>query len=125
MNDVTDMLELRDRLRAFAHERDWEQFHTTRNLILALVGEVGELAALVQWLPDEQVDEALSEEKLRSAFADEMADCLIYLLQIADRVGVDLGEAAGRKLERNAVKYPVELSRGRSIKYTQLANETP
>lgn len=124
MKDVTDLEELRDHLRVFAHERDWEQFHTARNLILALVGEVGELAELVQWLPDTQVEKALREEKLRGALADELADCLFYLVQLADHVGIDLAEATHLKLERNAEKYPVRLSRGRSAKYTELAEET-
>lgn len=120
MSDLTD---LRDRLREFAHEREWEQFHTPRNLVLALTGEVGELAALLQWVPDAAVEEEFADDSFRKAFADELADCLAYLIQIADRVGIDLRAAAEAKINENAEKYPPHLARGRATKYTQLQKE--
>lgn len=115
-----DLVEIREALRQFARERDWDQFHTPRNMILALAGEVGELAASVQWIPDAEIDEAVRVEPLRSAFADELADCLAYLVQIADRVGIDLGEAFDEKIGKNARKYPIALARGSAAKYTDL-----
>lgn len=89
-------------------------------MILALAGEVGELAATVQWIPDSEVDEALAESQLRAEFEDELADCLSYLIQIADRTGVDLAVAFARKLQQNAEKYPPDRARGNAVKYTKL-----
>lgn len=119
-SSLVDLVRIRDALREFNSAREWDQFHTPRNMILALAGEVGELAATVQWIPDSEVDEALAESPLREEFEDELADCLSYLVQIADRTGVDLAVAFARKLRQNADKYPAELARGKAIKYTKL-----
>jgi dCTP diphosphatase len=110
--------ELRGRMAAFVAERDWHQYHTPRNLLLALVGEVGELAEVMQWrgevargLPGWAADD------LRKV-GDELADVQLYLVRLADVCGVDLGRAVLRKLEVNARKYPPGASRGRAAKYT-------
>ncbi len=103
---------LTDEIRTFSALRDWGQFHQPRNLILALVGEVGELAAELQWIPDAEVDEHLAGDDRRSAFEDELADVAIYALRLADVTGVELAAAVRRKLARNAERYPEELSRG-------------
>jgi NTP pyrophosphatase (non-canonical NTP hydrolase) len=110
--------ELTERLRAFAAERDWEQFHSPKNLASALTVEAAELLEHFQWLNEAQ-SASLSDEQ-RHAVALEMADVLLYLLRLADRLGVDLPAAARAKLELNARKYPVDKSRGRSTKYTDL-----
>jgi len=114
-----DSLEgLRARLDAFAVERDWPQFHTPKNLVMALAGEVGELTEHFQWLTPEQ-SERLSAETLAEVEL-EIADVLLFLVRLADRLGVDPVAAAGRKLELNARKYPVEKSRGIATKYDKL-----
>ncbi|KHL18324.1 NTP pyrophosphatase (non-canonical NTP hydrolase) [Mumia flava] len=92
-------------MRAFTAERDWERFHDPKSLLLALTGEVGELAELFQWLPADDARELAGDEPLRTRVGEEMADVLLYLVRLADVVGVDLAEAARRKMELNAEKH--------------------
>ena len=116
---MTDpLVELRDALRAFAAERDWDQFHSPRNLAAALAVEAVELLEPFQWLTDEQSRELSTEA--RAAVEQEMADVLLYLVRLADKLGVDLEQAARAKIELNAQKYPVERARGSSRKYDGL-----
>lgn len=106
------------RLRAFVREREWDQFHNPKNLAMALIAEAGELVEHFQWLTPEQADrlDASSHEEV----AMEIADVFIYLLELADRLNIDVLDAAERKLARNAARYPVEKSRGVSTKYDKL-----
>jgi dCTP diphosphatase len=114
-----DSLEgLRAKLDAFAVERDWAQFHNPKNLVMALSGEVGELTEHFQWLTLEQ-SERLSAETLAEVEL-EIADVLLFLVRLADRLGVDPVRAAERKLELNAKKYPVDKARGIATKYDKL-----
>jgi NTP pyrophosphatase (non-canonical NTP hydrolase) len=116
---MTDpMRDLRDALRAFAAARDWDQFHSPRNLATALAVEAAELLEPFQWLTDEQ-SRALPPET-RAAVEEELADVLLYLVRLADRLDVDLVAAAHAKIARNGEKYPVEKSRGSSRKYDAL-----
>jgi NTP pyrophosphatase (non-canonical NTP hydrolase) len=112
------LVRLRRALREFAVERDWDQFHSPRNLATALVVEVAELLEPFQWLTDEQSANLAPES--RAAVEQEMADVLLYLVRLADRLGVDLEQAAFAKIEVNAAKYPVEKARGSSRKYDEL-----
>jgi len=105
------LIELRDALRRFAAERDWEQFHSPRNLAIALNVEAGELLEHFLWS-----DTSADPVKLR----EEVADVLLYLVRLADRLDIDLAAAARDKIARNAEKYPVERARGHSRKYTEL-----
>jgi NTP pyrophosphatase (non-canonical NTP hydrolase) len=116
---MTDsLLQLRDALRAFAAERDWDQFHSPRNLAAALSVEAAELLEPFQWLTDEQ-SRQLPPEK-RVAVEQELADVLLYLVRLADKLEVDLARAAVEKIARNAAKYPADKARGSSRKYTDL-----
>ncbi|RPF29149.1 nucleotide pyrophosphohydrolase [Georgenia muralis] len=115
-----DIDDVRRRLDEFAAERDWAQFHTPRNLVLALVGEVGELAELVQWRTDEEVLAYARTDEGKVALADELADVFSYLVGVAEAVGIDLDEAVHAKISKNAQKYPPDLSRGSNAKYTEL-----
>ena len=106
------------KLDAFAAERDWDQFHNPKNLAMALAGEVGELIEHFQWLtPDEA---AKLPARTREEVALEAADVLLFLVRLCDKLDIDLGDAAERKLELNAKKYPVGKSRGRATKYDKL-----
>jgi NTP pyrophosphatase (non-canonical NTP hydrolase) len=99
--------ELRDETRTFAAARDWFQFHTPKNLAMAIAGEAGELVAEFQWLTeDESAPDALTRDR-RSAIQMEMADVFIYLLRLSDVLDIDLGEAARDKLEMNQNRFPV------------------
>ena len=105
---------LRD-IRAFIAERDWDQFHSPKNLSTALVVEAAELAEHFQWLTQEQSRD-LSPEKM-SEVADEIGDVFIYLIELADKFGIDPVEAARQKMEKNALKYPADKVRGKALKY--------
>lgn len=108
-------------LREFAKEREWEQFHTPKNLAMALSGEVGELLSEFQWLQDDDIPDWLRDPSNRTAVEHEMADVFGYLLRLADVLGTDLEEALRAKIQVNGKKYPVELARGNATKYTSLA----
>ncbi len=114
----TELDPLRDALRAFAAERDWDQFHSPRNLAAALSVEAAELLEQFQWLTDDQ-SRALDPARA-AAVRQELADVLLYLIRLADKLDVDLIAAARDKLGENAQKYPVEKARGSSRKYTEL-----
>ena len=107
-------------LSAFARERDWEQFHSPKNLVMALSGEAGELAEVFQWMTEDASREAARDPGTAQAVRDELADVLLYLVRLADVLGVDLNEAAQAKIKSNAAKYPVDKVRGTSTKYTKL-----
>ena len=109
---------LRQRLLQFAQARDWLQFHSPKNLASALVVEAGELLEPFQWLGDEE-SRHLPADK-RDEVAAEMADVFIYLLQLSSALGVDLVQAAQRKIDRNEQRYPVALSRGHNKKYDEI-----
>ena len=110
--------QLRDALREFAAERDWDQFHSPKNLASALSVEAAELLECFQWLTEEQ-SRSLTPQQLAQA-RDEMADVLNYLVRIADKLDVNLLEAAREKIAKNALKYPVEKARGSAKKYSEL-----
>jgi NTP pyrophosphatase (non-canonical NTP hydrolase) len=115
---LSDLEALRDALRAFAAERDWDQFHSPKNLAMALSAESAELLEIFQWLTEEQ-SRALPPEALAAA-SDEIADVLLYLIRIGDKLGIDPAAAARRKLAANERKYPADKARGNSKKYTEL-----
>ncbi|HEV2779547.1 MAG TPA: nucleotide pyrophosphohydrolase [Actinophytocola sp.] len=99
--------QLADRLRAFAAARAWERYHTPKNLVMALSAEVGELTELFQWLTAEQSAEVMTEPSQAERVEDELADVLIYLVRLADVLGVDLAAAALAKIRRNESRFPV------------------
>ena len=107
---------LRDTLRKFVAERDWDQFHSPKNLAMALSVEASELMEHFQWLTEEQ-SRSLAPGKLAQV-RDEMADVLVYLVRLADKLDVDLLEAAKQKIEKNALKYPADKVRGSMKKYS-------
>ena len=110
------MIELRDTLRKFVAERDWDQFHSPKNLAMALSVEASELMEHFQWLTEAE-SRRLPPEKLAEV-RDEMADVLVYLVRLADKLDVDLLDAAAKKIEKNALKYPAERVRGSMKKYS-------
>ena len=113
-----DVQALQAALRQFADERDWSQFHTPKNLAASLSIEAAEVLEHFQWLTDEQ-SKNLSPEQ-RDKVALEIADVLLYLLQLADKLQIDPVAAAKNKLDINAEKYPADKARGSSKKYTEL-----
>jgi dCTP diphosphatase len=116
----SDLDDLMAAVRRFAEVRDWGQFHSPKNLVMALAGEVGELCDLFRWLTPEQSQRVMEATDEGRPVEDELADVLIYLLRLSDVLGVHLGKAALRKLEANELRYPVAKSRGNPRKYTEL-----
>ena len=115
MNDVEN---LRNQLRTFASERDWDQFHSPKNLAAALAVEAAELLEHFQWLTEAE-SQQLAPEALAGVRA-EVADVLLYLIRICDKLGIDLIAAANAKIVLNAEKYPVDKAHGNNKKYTEL-----
>jgi NTP pyrophosphatase (non-canonical NTP hydrolase) len=112
-----ELTRLRDLVRAFVDERDWDQFHTPKNLSAALTVEAAELLEHFQWLQTGSADE-LGEGKVREV-RHEMADVLVYLVRLADKLDVDLMAAVEEKMVLNRAKYPAELVRGDARKYDE------
>lgn len=108
--------ELAEELRRFAAERDWERFHTPKNLAISLAVEVGELLEHVQWGSDEEIAAAARSAEGKAGLADELADVLIYLVRLADVLDIDLPAAAAAKIAANAERYPADEVRGSSAK---------
>lgn len=113
-----EVLKLSAAIAEFARERDWEQFHTPKNIAMALSVEAAEITEIFQWLTEAQ-SKALPPEKVQH-LREELADTYIFLLKLANYYKIDLFEAATDKLKINAKKYPVEKSKGKATKYTEL-----
>ncbi|AYN82867.1 TPA: nucleotide pyrophosphohydrolase [Pseudomonas aeruginosa] len=118
-SSLVDVGQLAAALERFAAERNWAQFHSPKNLVMALTGEVGELSEIFQWMDEEQSKNAARHPDTAQAVQDELADVLMYLVRLASVLGVDLDAAARQKLEQNNRKYPVEKARNSSKKYDQ------
>jgi dCTP diphosphatase len=117
MTGSNDLGVLREKLRRFAIERDWEKFHSPKNLSMALVAEAAELVEHFQWLTEEQSAQ-LAAEKLVEV-EQELADILIYVIRLADKLNVDLVQATEKKIALNEERYPADKVRGSSKKYTE------
>lgn len=109
---MSDLREFQDEVRRFAQERDWEKFHDAKSLVLALTGEVGEVAELVQWLPPDRA--VHDDDELRQRMGEELADVLTYLVRLADVTGVDLLAVAVAKLENSRQRFPVSKVLGKA-----------
>lgn len=114
---IVSLESIRDRLREFASERDWDQYHTPKNLSMALIAEAAELIEHFQWVKGEQSH--ILEDKTLQAVEEELADILIYLVRISDKLGINLYTAVERKIKINEKKYPADKVRGSAKKYTE------
>jgi dCTP diphosphatase len=114
MDERTTLANLRRRVAEFIAARDWEQFHTPRNLSASIAIEAAELLEHFQWLTDQQAEAAMQDEEKLSAVVDEMADVVIYALSLVNALDVDVSEAVLDKLERNEERFPAEEWRGRA-----------
>lgn len=109
--------DIRNKLRQFAQARDWDQFHSPKNLSMALAAEAGELLEQFQWLTEEQSRNLTPDH--RQAVADEIADVFLYLVQLSSKLDIDLISAAKHKMAKNEAKYPASQVKGSSKKYTE------
>jgi dCTP diphosphatase len=119
-DSATTLAELKERVLAFARERDWEQFHAPKNLSMALAAEAAELMEHFLWASPEQSRAVAADPAKRARIAEELADVVIYALEFANATGLDVAANIEAKMASNARKYPVEKARGRSAKYTEL-----
>lgn len=119
-DSTTTVAELKSRVLAFVRERDWEQFHSPKNLSMALAAETGELMEHFLWATAEQSRATAADPAKRGRIADELADVVIYALEFANITGLDVAAAIEAKMAANAQKYPIEKARGRAEKYTEL-----
>ncbi len=117
---TTTVAELKTRVLAFVRERDWEQFHSPKNLSMALAAESGELMEHFLWATPEQSKAIAADPVKRQKIADELADVVVYALEFANATGLDLTASIEAKMVANAKKYPVEKAKGRSAKYDEL-----
>jgi dCTP diphosphatase len=123
MAHMDDLRRLQTLLDEFAAQRDWRKFHSPKNLVMALTGEVGELTELFQWLTPEEASTLTNDPHSRKRVEEEIADVFIYLLRLADVLDVDLIAAAHNKIGLNASRYPEDVARGNAIKYTELEGD--
>lgn len=114
---MSDLEEIKLNARNFAARRDWEQFHSPKNLVMALGVEAAELIEIFQWLTQEESEQVSNETRER--VADEIADVQVYLVRLADRLEIDIAQAVTAKMKKNEEKYPADLVRGSSKKYTE------
>jgi dCTP diphosphatase len=115
---MNDLERLRERVRAFAAARDWEQFHSPKNLAMALSVEAAELVEIFQWLTEAESRDLAPHA--HAAAAEEIADVLLYLVRLADVLGIDIAAAAERKLAANELRYPADKARGSAKKHNEL-----
>ena len=122
-NRVLDITRLQEHLVQFAKDRDWEKFHTPKNLAMALAGEAGELLEIFQWLSTDQSKQVMSDPKEAVKVRDELADVVIYAVRLAGILGIDVERAIFEKMSKNASKYPVHLAKGNAKKYTEFEGD--
>ncbi|VCU68743.1 hypothetical protein PIGHUM_00801 [Pigmentiphaga humi] len=120
---MSDLDHIKRAVRQFTEERNWGQFHSPKNLAMALSGEAGELVSIFQWMTEEESNE-LNPLKLSEA-TDEIADVLLYLVALADRLDIDIARAVERKMLKNAIKYPAQSFYGSARKYDESEGEAP
>ena len=120
MDDQTKLKQLKDAIKEFAVERDWEQFHTPKNLSMAIAAEAAELMEHFLWKGSQESGDVLNDAAKRQEIAEELADILIFSLEFANIAKLDVATIISEKMETNAQKYPVEKAKGRADKYTEL-----
>ncbi len=119
-DQTTTFAQIKEKIRSFVEEREWQQFHSPKNLSMAIAAEAAELMEHFLWDDADQSRKQLADPGKSDEIAREIADIVIYTIEFANEAGIDLTEAIAGKLERNALKYPVEKSRGNCLKYTEL-----
>ena len=115
---LMDVKYIQNKLSDFAKKRDWEKFHNLKNLAISINIESSELLEIFQWDDNQKVDEKLKKKQFRERISDEVADVLLYLLRFSQIANLDLEKICLKKMKKNAKKYPIKLSKGKSTKYT-------
>jgi len=120
MDQKTNIHVLKEKIRKFCEDRDWDQFHNAKDLAIALIIENAELLEHFRWKTEKEVKEMFENKNKKENIEDEMADVLYFLIRIAQRYDIDLSEALERKMAKNETKYPVDKAKGSNKKYTEL-----
>ena len=115
---LMDVKYIQNKLSDFAKKRDWEEFHNLKNLAISINIESSELLEIFQWDDNQKVDEKLKKKQFKERISDEVADVLLYLLRFSQIANLDLEKICLKKMKKNAKKYPIKLSKGKSTKYT-------
>ena len=115
---LMDVKYIQNKLSDFAKKRDWEKFHNLKNLAISINIESSELLEIFQWDDNQKVDEKLKKKQFKERISDEVADVLLYLLRFSQIANLDLEKICLKKIKKNAKKYPIKLSKGKSTKYT-------
>ncbi|MDY5583987.1 MAG: nucleotide pyrophosphohydrolase [Candidatus Merdousia sp.] len=119
MDSDTTIIELKNKIRFFCEQRDWDQFHSPKELAIGISTEANELLQIFRFKTKEQMTVQLQDERIRSIISDELADVLFFVLRFAEKNKIDLSEALHRKMKSNEEKYPVEKAKGRNDKYNE------
>lgn len=114
-----DLAKLNEKIEQMVKDRDWDQFHSVKNLSMALSIESSELMEIFQWLTEEESNNIKDNQKKKAQLEDEVADIFVYLLRIVSKNGIDLEQAVLNKLEKNCAKYPIESAKGNAKKYNE------
>ena len=117
---LMDVKYIQNKLSDFAKKRDWEKFHSLKNLAISINIESTELLEIFQWDDNQEVDEKLKKKQFKERISEEVADVLLYLLRFSQIANLDLEKICLKKIKKNAKKYPIKLSKGKSTKYTSL-----
>lgn len=120
MDSKTNIHDLKERIKKFCEDRDWDQYHNAKNLAIGIITESSELLEHFRFKSEKEVDEMFQNEKKRQEISGEMADILYFLLRLAQRYDIDLAIALNKKMEQNEERYPLDKSKGSSKKYTEL-----
>ena len=120
MNNLIDLGKIKQTMREFAKERDWEQFHSPKNIATALSVETAELLEIFQWMPENDSREIMKNGDQAKKVREEMADIFYYLIRLSDILEIDLEKEFEHKMTINREKYPVSLAKGNALKYTNL-----
>ena len=120
MDSTTNLQELKENIKRFCDERDWDQYHNPKDLAIGIITEASELLEHFLWKSENEVDDLVNNSQKREQIEDEMADVLYFLLRLSQKYDIDLSNALIRKIEKNAIKYPIEKAKGSNKKYTEL-----
>lgn len=115
---MSEIREITKKIKKFRDDRDWVQFHNHKDMALSLMLEAAEVLEHFQWKSVQEVDK--HAEQCKEEIADELADVAMYLFELSDNLGIDLAQAIGRKMKKNGIKYPVDKSKGKHLKYNKL-----
>lgn len=119
MDDKTNVAQLKEMVKAFCEERDWDQYHNAKDLAIGIITEASELLEHFRFKSETEVEDLFKEKQKKAVISEELADVFFFVLRLAEKYHIDLSEELQKKLEKNMVKYPIEKAKGSNKKYTE------